>query len=199
MPNFKMPMKRFIALVATLGLGLLAAACGGRSVPPPDVAAEDPIVMSPPPMAVVRPTDIPLPPRHTLDLERTVMVGSDSDWLGRASMSVPVEPIGVWDFYRREMPHQGWAEISASQSPNRVLFYQRGNRVAIIEMRPGRNSSRVDVWMNPRQPEPPVAAAPPAPVSSSEPPAVEAPAQEAAEPSRPDTIEDVKLPPLPWQ
>jgi len=193
-------MERAFVIVAAFGLALFLTACGGRSSPPVATAEEDMSVATPPPMTVTRPMDIPLPPRHTLDLERTVMVGSDTEWLGRASMSVPVEPIGVWDFYRREMPRQGWTEISAAQSPNRVLFYQRGNRVAIIEMRAARNSSRVDVWMNPRQPDPPVAAAvpPPAAALPEAVPEVAVPQSQTEEPRR-DTIEDVPLPTLPWQ
>lgn len=184
-------MKRVLILGAALVLPVFLTACGGSSKPAPEPVAEEMQPISPPPLTVTRPTDIPLPPRHTLDLERTVMVGSESEWLGRASMSVPIEPIGVWDFYRREMPRQGWTEISASQSPNRVLFYQRGNRVAVIEMHAGRNNSRVDIWMNPRQAAPPVAEAPVAPPVEPESNPPEAP--------RSDTIDDMPLPPLPWQ
>ena len=188
-------MKRVLIMGAALMLALTLVACGGSSKPAPEPVVDVPQSITPPPLTVTRPTDIPLPPHHTLDLERTVMVGSDSEWLGRASMSVPIEPIGVWDFYRREMPRQGWTEISASQSPNRVLFYQRGNRVAVIEMHAGRNSSRLDIWMNPRQAAAPVAEAPVTPAVL---PPVE-PEPASPEAPRSETIDDVPLPPLPWQ
>jgi hypothetical protein len=189
-------MKRVFAILVGFAWLLPMAGCGGKPQPAV-VVVEEPPSAAPPPMAVTRPTDIPLPPRHTLDLERTVMVGSDNEWFGRASLSVPVEPIGIWDFYRREMPRQGWAEISAAESPNRVLFYQRGNRVAVIEMRAGRNSSYVDIWMNPRQPaEPPVAAAAPAP---AEPPSPEVQREPTPEQPAAESIENAPLPLLPWQ
>ncbi len=154
-----------VAVIVILAAGLVAA-CGGRSSDPPPSTAkavETRTAITPPPMAVTRPVDIPMPPYHTLDLERTVMVGNDTEWLGRASLTALIEPIGVWEFYRREMPNHGWTEISVSESPNRVLFYQRGGRVAVVEVWPGPNGSRIEVWMNPRpvQAAPAVTAAPP--------------------------------------
>jgi hypothetical protein len=188
-----MDMKRALAIVVASGLALVLAACG-RSTPPvattrapPSADARLPI--TPPPMTVTRPTDIPLPPHHTLDLERTVMVGNHGEWLGRASMAAPIEPIGIWDFYRREMPRQGWTEIAASQTPNRVLFYQRGERVAVVEVLPARNGSRIDIWMNPRS-------GTPSPTASAAPQSVP---QEAPEPPQPDAVESAPLPPRPWQ
>ncbi len=113
------------------------------------------------------------------------MVGNDTEWLGRASMAAPIEPIGIWDFYRREMPRQGWTEISASEAPNRVLFYQRGARVAVVEVWPGVNGSRIDVWMNPRPVTPPsTVSAAPQPVP-----------QQSLEAAPPDSIEVTPLPP----
>jgi hypothetical protein len=185
-------MKRALVIVVASGLTLILAACGGRSTPPRATtaapAADTRLPITPPPMMVTRPTDIPMPPHHTLDLERTVMVGNPSEWLGRASMAAPIEPIGIWDFYRREMPRQGWTEIAASQTPNRVLFYQRGERVAVVEVLPTRNGSRIDIWMNPRSgtPSPTVSAAP------------ESVPQQAPEPPPPDAIEGTPLPPPPW-
>lgn len=197
-------MNRTIAVTVALGLAAGLAACGGRSKTPPEAAApavETRVPITPPPMAVTRPVDIPMPPYHTLDLERTVMVGNDTEWLGRASMTALIEPIGVWEFYRREMPRQGWTEISVSESPNRVLFYQRGSRVAVVEVWPSTNGSRVDVWMNPRpvsvaptptpQPAPPAAAeaAPPA-ANERVPASDDAPVPESA-----PAIDNAPLPP----
>jgi|GEM_PF-130073 len=187
-------MNRLFTVTVALGLAAGLAACGGRSskTPPEAVApaVETRAPITPPPMAVTRPVDIPLPPYHTLDLERTVMVGNDTEWLGRASMTALIEPIGVWEFYRREMPRQGWTEISVSESPNRVLFYQRGARVAVVEVWPGTNGSRVDVWMNPR----PVSVAPvPAPMPQPAPPS----AAEAAPPAANESVPESGTAPAP--
>lgn len=182
-----------------LGLAAGLAACGGRSKPAPETApVEARLPITPPPMAVTRPVDIPLPPHHSLDLDRTVMVGSDTEWLGRASMTAPIEPIGIWEYYRREMPRQGWTEISASENPNRVLFYQRGARVAVVEVWPGANGSRIDIWMNPRPvpATPAVSAAPaPEPLPETPPSAPEAVPSPATEASPQPWLENTPLPP----
>lgn len=182
-----------------LGLAAGLAACGGRSSKPPSETsqAETRLPITPPPMAVTRPVDIPLPPHHTLDLDRTVMVGNDTEWLGRASMTAPIEPIGIWDYYRREMPLQGWTEISVSETPNRVLFYQRGGRVAVVEVWPGTNGSRVDIWMNPRPvPAAPAITAAPAPEPAPEPSsAAPEPPSAAPEATSPPWVETTPLPP----
>lgn len=141
-----------------LGLALLVAGCGGSSEKneqPARLASAAPVPpigpTTPPPSTITRFTDIPVPPDNTVDLERTVMVGGEADWLGRVLLSTPMETAAVWEFYRREMPRYGWHEIAAHWRPgNSVLFYQLHNRVATIELASRAGITQIEFWMNPR-------------------------------------------------
>jgi hypothetical protein len=143
--------------ILLLGSTLIVAGCGGskeKSQPAALVSAAPvpPIgPMTPPPSSVTRFTDIPVPPDNTVDLERTVMVGGEADWLGRVLFSTPMETAAVWEFYRREMPRYGWHEIAAHWRPtNSVLFFQLNNRVATIELSSRAGITQIEFWMNPR-------------------------------------------------
>jgi hypothetical protein len=97
-------------------------------------------------------TDIPIPPSNTIDLDRTLVFGSDRDWIGRISMSTSMSVSAVYDFYKREMPKVGWTELTSVRSATSVLTYQMDNRVATIQVGSGRFGlgSQIDFWMNPK-------------------------------------------------
>jgi hypothetical protein len=141
-----------------LVLALIAAGCGrsssekSQSARLASAAPVPPIgPTTPPPSPITRFTDIPVPPDNTVDLERTVMVGGEADWLGRILLSTPMETAAVWEFYRREMPRYGWHEIAAHwRPPNSVLFFQLNNRVATIELTSRTGLTQIEFWMNPR-------------------------------------------------
>lgn len=97
-------------------------------------------------------TGIPLPPDNALDLERTVIVGGEDDWLGRILLAVPSSPGDAIEFYRREMPRYGWTELAVTRSTTSVLTYQANDRIATIQIGAGPPGGRtqVEFWMNPR-------------------------------------------------
>jgi len=97
-------------------------------------------------------TDIPIPPKNSIDLDRTLVFGSDRDWIGRISLSSSMAVGEIYDFYKREMPKLGWTELTSVRSATSVLTYQMDNRVATIQVGSGRFGigSNIDFWMNPR-------------------------------------------------
>ena len=97
-------------------------------------------------------TDIPIPPKNSIDLDRTLVFGSDRDWIGRVSLSSSMTVSDIYDFYKREMPKLGWTELTSVRSATSVLTYQMDNRVATIQVASGRFGlgSSIDFWMNPR-------------------------------------------------
>jgi hypothetical protein len=96
-------------------------------------------------------TDIPMPPKNDIDLDRTIVFGADKDWIGRVSLSTSM-PVGeTYDFYKREMLRFGWTELTSVRSATSVLSYQLDNRIATIQVTGQRfGGSQVDFWMNPR-------------------------------------------------
>ncbi|HEX9461711.1 MAG TPA: hypothetical protein VGB82_03855 [Alphaproteobacteria bacterium] len=110
---------------------------------------------TPAPLIVKRFTGIPMPAKNTLDLDRTVVVGGDSEWVGRVFFTTPMTVDEVVEFYRREMPRYGWAELAATRSTTSVLAYQADARIATIQvtgdgLTPMPSGTRVEFWMNPR-------------------------------------------------
>jgi hypothetical protein len=137
----------FVVMLALGAVGL--AGCGGTSsdTPPPPNGNPGP---GQPGFAQF--TDIPIPPKNSIDLDRTLVFGSDRDWIGRISLSTSMGVGEVYDFYKREMPKLGWTELTSIRSSTSVLTYEMDNRVATIQVGSGRFGlgTQVDFWMNPR-------------------------------------------------
>jgi hypothetical protein len=116
-----------------------------------------PVSMTPP--TVKRFSGIPMPANNTLDLDRTIVIGSESEWLGRVLLTTPMTVDEVVDFYRREMPHYGWAEFAATRATTTVLAYQADSRFATIQIigqvagegqTQSPSGTRVEFWIVPR-------------------------------------------------
>lgn len=136
-------------MLAFAGAGALAA-CSGTSSNGPAPSTGNPA--GPQQAGFAQFTDIPIPPKNSIDLDRTLVFGSDRDWIGRISLSSSMGVSEVYDFYKREMPKLGWTELTSVRSSTSVLTYEMGNRVATIQVGSGRFGlgTQVDFWMNPR-------------------------------------------------
>jgi hypothetical protein len=119
----------------------------------------NPTPVSSTPPTVTRFSGIPMPANNSIDLDRTIVLGSESEWLGRVLFTTPMTTDEVVDFYRREMPRYGWAEFTATRATTTVLAYQADARLATIQVigqvtGEGQNQSpsgtRVEFWMIPR-------------------------------------------------
>jgi hypothetical protein len=97
-------------------------------------------------------TDVPIPPKNSIDLDRTLVFGSERDWIGRISLSSSMAVSEIYDFYKREMPKLGWTELTSVRSAVSVLSYQQDARIATIQVSSSRFGlgSQIDFWMNPR-------------------------------------------------
>jgi hypothetical protein len=79
-------------------------------------------------------TDIPIPSRAEMDIERSLILGSADEWLGRIVLGTAETVPEVFDFYRREMPSFGWGEITIVRAEVSVLTYERAARVATVQI-----------------------------------------------------------------
>jgi hypothetical protein len=141
-------MRRQIALVI-VGASLPLAACGWRS---------EPRVVQPPPVQAQRipaiapsVNDVPVPPGSAVDADRTVIAGPDGEWFGRLAFATSYSMDDISTFYQREMPRYGWISVASARSATRVLSFERGNRIATVQVRqrPGAGAE-VEFWVNPR-------------------------------------------------
>ncbi len=95
--------------------------------------------------------DIPLPRPNSIDVDRTMMLGTASYWFGRVSLATPMTVNETYEFYRREMPPLGWNEITSVRSTNSVLSFQMDDRIATIQLSNAPSGgSQVEFWVNPR-------------------------------------------------
>lgn len=96
-------------------------------------------------------SDIPMPPKNSIDLDRTIVFGTERDWIGRIALSSSLSVSDTYDFYKREMPRYGWTELTSVRSATSVLSYQLDNRIATIQVSGQRfGGATIDFWMNPR-------------------------------------------------
>lgn len=96
--------------------------------------------------------DLPIPRGAAMNLARTLVLGSRDDWIGRLAMTVSGDTTKLYDFFDREMPRFGWAEITSVRSGTSLLTFGRGDRVATVAISQRTISGViVDVTISPRE------------------------------------------------
>ena len=111
---------------------LLAAACTtAGTVPTGAPASAD---GEQPQQGFVVFTDIPMPADASVELDKTIVLGTGEDWMGRVTIQTKTGLTSVFDFYREQMPQFGWKELTVLRSATSVLTYTRGARIATIQI-----------------------------------------------------------------
>ena len=147
---------RRLGCIAVLLLG--AAGVAGCSGVPGSSAGAGPSVSggaaadaAPDGAGFARFSDIPMPPKNSIDLDRTIVFGTERDWIGRITLSSSLSVSDTYDFYKREMPRYGWTELTSVRSSTSVLSYQLDSRIATIQVSGQRfGGAAIEFWMNPR-------------------------------------------------
>ena len=106
------------------------------------------------PPDVLKIPQFPVPPHATVVLADTVIIGDDEDWSGQVFLTAPYTVIQITQFYRAEMPKNGWIETAIVRSRRTSISYTRGNRVATLRLTPGRDDSKgtdIDLVISPIQ------------------------------------------------
>ena len=78
-----------------------------------------------------------MPADASVELDRTIVLGTDEDWMGRVTIKAKTDLVIVFDFYREQMPQFGWKELTVLRSATSVLTYTRGDRIATIQIESG--------------------------------------------------------------
>ncbi len=79
-------------------------------------------------------SDIPIPDGSQMDLDRSMMFGRETDWMGKMTFYAPYNVSGVFDFYMEEMPKFNWKELTSVRGSNSVLTYRYNCRVATVQL-----------------------------------------------------------------
>ena len=141
--------KTYAAIAAPLvAIGLALAACT-PTMPVSSSGVEDTTQASEAAFATF--TDIPMPGGMEMDLERTLILGSQESWIGRLVLNTTNPANEMFDFYQREMLNFGWSEITTVRAEVSVLTYARGDRVATLQIHRGSlRGTTVDITVSPR-------------------------------------------------
>ena len=95
--------------------------------------------------------DIAIPDGAVMDMENTVIFGSDDEWFGRLSLIPNLSHAETFDFFRYEMPNLNWREITNVRSTSSVLSYERENRVVTIQITNSYGKTLCAVNMSPKK------------------------------------------------
>jgi hypothetical protein len=96
-------------------------------------------------------TDIPIPGGARMDLDRTMILGPRDSWIGRLVFTSVATPNDLFEFYNRELPRFGWTGITAVRASTSVLSFQRGERIATVQIsRTTLGGSEVLLTISPR-------------------------------------------------
>lgn len=130
-------MKTFklTALITSITLApLMLGACSNQigSVLSPDTGTEG--QKAPATTSFTRFPDLPMPVNASMDMEKTLVFGTNDAWIGRMLISSSHGSNDMFDFYKQEMPGFGWQEITSVRSGTSVMTYIRGQRVANIQI-----------------------------------------------------------------
>lgn len=81
-------------------------------------------------------SDITVPPGAKLDTEKSLIMGASDKWLGRIVLKAEQPPVQVFNHFYNGMATYGWTAITAVQAQTSIQTYQRGDRVALIQIEP---------------------------------------------------------------
>jgi len=123
-------------------------------------------------------SDIPVPRGRKINIDKTVVVGSDV-WYGQLTFDTSHSAESMFNFYTRELPNYGWQKITSARAQTFFMTYDRQNRVLTMAISPNRiRGSEVMITISPREQATPLAptlqpgapAPTPAPVTLAPPP-----------------------------
>ena len=95
--------------------------------------------------------DIPIPDGSVMDMNNTVIFGSDDEWFGRLSLLPNLSHAETFDFFRYEMPNLNWKELTNVRSTSSVLSYEKENRVVTIQISNSYGKTLCSVNMSPKK------------------------------------------------
>lgn len=78
--------------------------------------------------------DIPIPAEADLNLDNSLVLGTEDGWIGRIALDVGYGMTEMYTFYEREMPKFGWEQLTTVRSRISTMTYRRGTRVATITL-----------------------------------------------------------------
>jgi hypothetical protein len=96
-------------------------------------------------------TDVPIPSGASFDQSESLILGSQTEWLGRLVLNTSNTARSLVEFYQNEMKRFGWTEVTVVRGDPSVLTFERGNRVATVQISERTlRGAQVAITMSPR-------------------------------------------------
>ena len=97
--------------------------------------------------------DIPIPENSIMIVEKTLLLGEKTNWIGRLVITNPMKPAKAFDFFKQKLIDYNWIEITSVRSTTSVLTYSLNKRIMTIQIEPiNYNSvykSNINITMSP--------------------------------------------------
>ena len=121
-------------LLTTIALLLFITGCQKNGVPLMSSSVSGTEGLPPEQLSFAKFKDIAIPDGAVMDMENTVIFGSDDEWFGRLAIKPRLSHAETFDFFRYEMPNLSWKEITNVRSTSSVLSYEKDQRILTIQI-----------------------------------------------------------------
>ena len=143
-------MRKILFLLAS-SVFLILSACNKSGVPLLSTGVSGTEGLPAEQLSFAKFKDIPIPDGSVMDMNNTVIFGSDDEWFGRLSLVPNLSHAETFDFFRYEMPNLNWKEITNVRSTSSVLSYEKENRVVTIQITNSYGKTLCSVNMSPKK------------------------------------------------
>ncbi|WP_020400967.1 hypothetical protein [Kordiimonas gwangyangensis] len=93
--------------------------------------------------------DVSMPAGALIDTKKSVILGNGANAFGKIYVKVKADQMKVAEFFKNNMPNEGWGLISEAQDDDIMLTFQKPTRVATIRIERG-SSVKLTVVVTPR-------------------------------------------------
>jgi len=96
--------------------------------------------------------DIPIASGDTVDVDKSLLLNSGDQWIGRAVLRSSQNMEDAFTYYQANMAEYGWMTVTSAQSKVSVLTFEKASRVATVQIEAGGMvSSYISVTVSPRE------------------------------------------------
>ena len=143
-------MKKILLSISITAF-LILGACSKNGVPLLSTGVSGTEGLPPEQLSFAKFKDIAIPDGAVMDMENTVIFGSDDEWFGRLSINPRLSHAETFDFFRYEMPNLSWKEITNVRATSSVLSYEKDQRIVTIQIRTSYGKTHCSINMSPKK------------------------------------------------
>lgn len=93
--------------------------------------------------------DVAMPAGAVVDVKNSMILGNGSNAYGKIYAKVKADQLKVAEFFKNNMPNEGWGLISEAQDDDIMLTFQKPTRVATIRIERG-SKAKLTIVVTPR-------------------------------------------------